>query len=320
MTALFDAALLESVLRALAPVLLAALGGLLCERAGVFNIGLEGFMLAGAFAGVAGSWFSGSPWVGVLVAVVAGVLMAAILSYSSVTLGADPIIVGIALNLLAVGLTSFLVRTVLGAQGTFQDPGLQGLPIFAGQSPLSYLAWIMVPVLVVFFRRTVWGFRLQGVGEMPGAARSLGVNIKRYQHAAVLASGALCGLAGAQLALGNVILFSENMTAGRGWVAVVIVMLGQATPVGALLGGLLFAGTEAIGFRLQGMGLPSQFTTAAPYLITLVALVIVSVRRGALRRRRAQGTSAAALDAHPDQGELSPIGGSPTRSKGDTHV
>ena len=317
MSALFDAALLESVLRALAPVLLAAIGGLLCERAGVFNIGLEGFMLSGAFAAVAGSWFSGSPLVGVLAAVIAGAVMAAILSYASVTLGADQIIVGIALNLLAVGLTSFLVRTVLGAQGTFQDPGLQGLPIIAGQSPLSYLAWIAVPLMVVFFRRTVWGFRLQGVGEMPGAARSLGVNIKGYQHAAVLASGALCGLAGAQLALGNVILFSEHMTAGRGWVAVVIVMLGQATPIGALLGGLLFASTEAVGFRLQGMGLPSQFTTAAPYLITLIALVVVSVRHGTLRRRRARGTFAATPAAHL---ESSPAGDPHTPFKGATHV
>ncbi len=321
MSALFDAALLESVLRALAPVLLAALGGLLCERAGVFNIGLEGFMLVGAFAAVAGSWFSGSPWIGVLTAVIAGALMSAILSYLSVTLGADAIIVGIALNLLAVGLTSFLVRTVLGANGTFQDPALQGLPVIFGQSPLSYLAWIAVPILMVFLRRTVWGFRLQGVGEMPGAARSLGINIRRYQHAAVLASGALCGLAGAQLSLGNVVLFSENMTAGRGWVAVVVVMLGQATPIGALLGGLLFAGTEAVGFRLQGLGLPSQFTTAAPYLITLIALIAVSVRRGALRRRRARGLPRTAIGARTELSEQSaPAGVSQSRSKGDINA
>lgn len=246
-------------------------------------------MLIGCFAAVAGSWFTNSAWLGVLVALLAGALMAGVLSYVSVTLGADPIIVGIALNILAIGLTSFLVRTVLGAQGTFQDPNLQGLPMIANQSPLSYLAWILVPVAVVFFRRTIWGFRLQGVGEMPGAARSLGVNVKRYQHAAVIASGALCGLAGAQLALGNVVLFSENMTAGRGWVAVVVVMLGRATPVGALLGGLLFAATEAIGFRLQGIGLPSQFTTAAPYFITLVALIVVSTRRGAQGNRKVRG-------------------------------
>lgn len=290
MTEILDPALVESILRALTPVLLAALGGLLCEKAGVFNIGLEGFMLAGCFAAVAGSWFGGEAWIGVVTAVIAGMLMASILSISAVTLGADAIIVGIALNLLAVGTTSFLVRTVLGAQGTFQDPELAGLPIIFGQSPLAYLSWLLVPVLVVFLRKTIWGFRLQGVGEVPGAARSLGVNTKLYQHAAVLASGALCGLAGAQLALGNVVLFSENMTAGRGWVAVVVVMLGQAAPVGVLIAALLFATTEAIGFRLQGLGLPSQFTTAAPYVITLIALIVVSVRRRSSALRRARGT------------------------------
>lgn len=304
MTEIFDLALLESVLRALTPVLLAALGGLLCEKAGVFNIGLEGFMLVGCFAAVAGSWFGGDAWIGVITAVLAGMLMAAILSFASVTLGADAIIVGIALNLLAVGLTSFLVRTVLGAQGTFQNPALDGLPIFLSQSPLAYLSWALVPICVVFLRRTVWGFRMQGVGEVPSAARSLGVNTKRYQHAAVLASGALCGLAGAQLALGNVVLFSENMTAGRGWVAVVVVMLGQAAPVGTLVAALLFAVTEAVGFRLQGLGLPSQFTTAAPYVITLAALVVVSVRRRTLNLRRARGG---------DRGASSDSGTTPAR-------
>ena len=296
MTEIFDLALLESVFRALTPVLLAALGGLLCERAGVFNIGLEGFMLVGCFAAVVGSWFGGEAWIGIVAAVVASMLMASLLAYASVSLGADAIIVGIALNLLAAGITSFLVRTVLGAQGTFQDQGLKGLPVFLNQSPLAYLSLVLVPLLVLFLRRTVLGFRLQGVGEAPGAARSLGINTKRYQYGAVLASGALCGLAGAQLALGNVVLFSENMTAGRGWVAVVAVMLGQAAPVGTLVAGLLFALTEAIGFRLQGRGLPSQFTTAAPYLITLAAIIMVSIRRRSVALVRGRGSHPEAPD------------------------
>jgi len=141
----------------------------------------------------------------------------------------------------------------------------------------------------VFLRRTVWGFRLQGVGEVPGAARSLGINTQRYQHTVVIASGALCGLAGAQLSLGNVVLFSENRTAGRGGVAVVAVMLGQATTVGTLLAALLFAITDAVGVRLQGLGLPSQFTSAAPYAITLIALIVVSLRNRTAARHRARG-------------------------------
>jgi simple sugar transport system permease protein len=276
---ILDAALVSSILRALTPVLLAALGGALCEKAGVFNVGLEGFMLTGAFAAVAGSWFGGSAWAGVLAAVVAGAAMAALLSIASVQLGGDVIIVGIALNLLAVGLTAFLLRTVFGVQGTFSDQRLQGLgTLFGGQTALTWLAWLLVPLVSLFLRRTVWGFRLQGVGEDPEAARSLGVGVRAHRHAAVVTSGVLCGLAGAQLALGNVVLFTDDMTAGRGWVAVVAVLLGRAAPFGVLFASLLFATAEAIGFRLQGQGLPSQVTSAVPYVITLVALVLASLR------------------------------------------
>lgn len=286
---LVDVSLIPSVLRALTPVLLAALGGAICAKAGVFNVGLEGFMLVGAFAAVAGSWFGGSAWIGVLAAVFAGAGMSALLAVASVRYGGDEIIVGIALNLLAVGLTAFLLRTMFGQQGTFTDPGLQGLGSVAGQTPLTYLAWLLVPVMALFLRRHVWGFRLQGVGEAPEAARSLGVDTARYRYGAVLASGVLCGLAGAQLSLGNVVLFSHNMTAGRGWIAVVAVLLAQAAPLGVLLAALLFAAAEALGFRLQGVGLPSQVASATPYVLTLIALVVASVRsRRALGRARGE--------------------------------
>ena len=288
LTELVDVSLIPSILRALTPVLLAALGGAICAKAGVFNVGLEGFMLVGAFAAVAGSWFTGSAWVGVLAAVLAGAGMAALLAIASVRYGGDEIIVGIALNLLAVGLTAFLLRTVFGRQGTFTEPTLQGLPTVAGQTPLTYLAWLLVPVLALFLRRHVWGFRLQGVGEAPEAARSLGVDTVKYRYGAVLASGVLCGLAGAQLSLGNVVLFSQNMTAGRGWVAVVAVLLAQAAPYGVLLAALLFATAEALGFRLQGVGLPSQLASATPYVLTLIALIAASVRA-----RRALGQAPA---------------------------
>lgn len=314
---IFDWALFESVLRALTPVLLAALAGLLCTKVGVFNVGLEGLMLIGCFAAVTGSWFSGSPWIGVVVAVLAGMAMAAGMSFVTVTLGADAIIVGIALNLLAVGLTSFLVRTVLGAQGTFQDPDLKGLPLVLSQSPLTYLSLALVPAFVFFLRRTVWGFRLQGVGEVPGAARSLGINTHLYQHMVLIASGALCGLAGAQLSLGNVVLFSDNMTAGRGWVAVVAVMLGQAAPIGTLLAALLFGVTDAVGVRLQGQGLPSQFTSAAPYAFTLIALIAVSVRARARTRSRVRGGPSSSASP-PTPLPASPV--TPTAQGDTTHV
>ena len=293
-----DAELLFSALRALTPILLAALGGALCERAGVFNIALEGMMLVGCFSAVAGSWFTGSAWLGVLVAAVGTAAFSLVLAIGSISLKADPIVLGIAMNLLAAGLTAFLLRTVFGVQGSFSDPGLHGLgavgvpgldgvpfvgDVLSGQSPLVYLSWAVVAVTAVFLARHAFGLRLRGVGERPDAAQSLGVSVAKYQYAAVLVSGVLCGLAGAQLALGNVTLFSENMTSGRGWIAVVAVMLGRAAPVGVLLAALLFGVVEALGFRLQGQGMPQQAADAAPYIVTLVALFLSTRRRRARR-------------------------------------
>jgi len=292
-----DAALFSSALGALTPILFAALAGALCQRAGVFNISLEGTMLVGCFAGVAGSWYTGSVWLGVLIATVAGVAYSLVLAVGHVSLGGDAIVLGVAINLLAVGLTSFLIRTVFGTRGTFSDPSLQGLDavdlpglkdipfvgeVLSGHSVLVYLSWLAVVALAVLLYRHPWGLRLRGVGERPDAAASLGVSVTRYRYGVILAGGALCGLAGAQLALGNVTLFSENMTAGRGWIAVVAVMLGRALPYGVLAAAVLFGLAEAFGFRLQGIGLPQQATDAAPYVVTLLALFVSSAR---IRRR-----------------------------------
>jgi general nucleoside transport system permease protein len=293
-----DAALFSSALGALTPILFAALAGALCQRAGVFNISLEGTMLVGAFAGVAGSWYTGSVWLGVLIAVIAGTAYSLILAVGHVSLGGDAIILGVAVNLLAVGLTSFLIRTVFGTRGTFSDPALQGLDavhlpllqdvpfvgeVLSGHSVLVYLSWLAVVALAVLLYRHPWGLRLRGIGERQDAAASLGVSVTRYRYGVILAGGALCGLAGAQLALGNVTLFSENMTAGRGWIAVVAVMLGRALPYGVLAAAVLFGLAEAFGFRLQGAGLPQQATDAAPYVVTLLALFVSSAR---IRRTR----------------------------------
>ncbi|MFD8022796.1 ABC transporter permease [Streptomyces lavendulae] len=282
--------LLLSVLRALTPILLAALGGALCERAGVFNIGLEGMMLIGCFSAVGTSWSTGSPLLGVLAAALAGAGYSLVLAVGAVTLRGDAVVLGVAMNLLAVGLTGFLLRTVFGVRGTFDDPRLAGLPLIGGQSPLAYLSWAAVALTAFVLSRHVWGLRLLGVGEAPDAAAASGVSPVKYRYGAVLISGVLCGLAGAQLALGNVTLFSENMTAGRGWIAVVAVMLGRAAPVGVLLAALLFAVAEAAGFRLQGLGLPQQATDAAPYAVTLAALFLATAGR-----RRAARTSGAVV-------------------------
>ena len=289
---MFDQDLLSSVLRSLIPILLAALGGMLAERAGIFNIGLEGMILIGAFSGVAASYFTHNWIVGVLVAMLAGALFSLILGYGAVYRKGDPIVLAIAMNILAVGMTSFLIVAIFNVQGVFQDPGIDGIPTwripvladipwlgaFFSLTPLGYLALLLVPALWVMLFRSPLGLRLRGVGERPLAAATMGVNPQHYQLGAVIASGALAGLGGAQLALGNVVQFTENMSAGRGWIAVVAVMLARAHPVGVLGAALLFGFADAIGFRLQSFGLPQQLTDAGPYVLTLVVLILMSRR------------------------------------------
>jgi simple sugar transport system permease protein len=295
---IFDATLLNSTFRFVTPILLAALGGLICERVGVFNIALEGLMLTGAFAAVVGSYYAGSAVGGVLTAVVAGIALAAIFAYFAVTLRGDMIVLGIALNLLASGLTVFLLRTIFGVKGAFQDPSLQGLgkidipglealpilgPLLSGHSWVIYLSWLLVVAMQLLLFHHTLGLRMRGVGEHPEAAATLGVSVTGLRYLAVLLSGALCGLAGAQLSLGNVTLFVENMSAGRGWIAVVAVMFGRAHPLGVLAASVLFGLADSIGFRLQGLQMPSQFTGMVPYVVTLVSLFIIEAQR---RRRR----------------------------------
>ena len=290
---IFDAALLDSVVRAMIPILLAAIGGMLCERAGVFQISLEGMMLAGAFGAVAGSYLAEASWLGVLFGAGAGVLIGLPLAFGAVSRKGDPIVLGIALNLLAIGLTGFLLPQIFGVRGVFQHPRIDGLdriaipflsdipvigrPLF-DTTVLAYLAFLLVPLTWVFLFRTPIGLRLRGVGERPLAAESLGVSPTTYKYGAVIASGVLAGLAGAQLALGNVVQFAENMSSGRGWVAVVAVMLGRAHPTAVFGAAALFASAEAMGFRFQGNGLPVQVTDALPFVVTLIALVVARKR------------------------------------------
>ena len=298
-----------AVLTATAPVLLCALGGALCQLAGVFNIALEGQLLLGCFVAVVVSHVTGSAWLGALAAVALVTLYAAVLSIATVTLDADAIVVAVGTNLLALGLTSFLMRELLGTSGTYTSPDLAGLPTLAGwglksvpvlgpllglQSPLVLVALLLVVGASLWLRRAPSGLRLKAVGEHPGAASALGLKVAGYRHATVLAAGALCGLAGAQLALGNVTLFSEGMSAGRGWVAVVAVMLGRNRPYGVLAACLLFGAAEAYGFRLQGAGLPQQAADAAPYVVTLLALALLQARR-----LRGSGTEDPATQADP---------------------
>lgn len=297
---IFDLDLLNLTLRVVAPLLLAALGGLLCARAGVFNVALEGMMLVGAFMAVVGAYFGGSSFVGVIAGVLGGVGLALIFAVVAIELKADPIVLGIALNLFAVGATAYGLRAIFNTTGTFYDDALAGLqpirvplladipvlgPILSGHTWLVYLSWLAVALVWFFLFRQVLGLRLRAVGENPLAAETLGVSPSRMQYLAILLSGVLCGLAGTQLAIGQLRNFTENMTAGRGFIALVAVIFGQSKPVAVFGACLLFGFMEALGLRLSAISeaergnLPVQFIYMLPYLATLVALFVFRKRR-----------------------------------------
>lgn len=294
-----DPTLLNSIFRFVTPILLAALGGLLCDRVGVFNIALEGMLLTGAFTAVVGSYYFESSLAGVLAAMLGGAAVGLIFALLTVTFRADMIVVGIAINLFASGTTIFLLRSLFGVKGAFQDPRIQGLakidipvidempvlgPLISDHTWLVYLSWLLVIGLNILLFRHALGLRLRGVGERPQAAATLGIDVPRLRYGVILVSGLLCGLGGAQLALGNVTLFVEDMSAGRGWIAVVAVMLGQAHPLGVFAASTLFGFVDSLSFRIQGLGLPSQFTEMLPYVVTLLSLIAIAFQRQ--RRRR----------------------------------
>ncbi len=294
MSGLFDVALLNSTVRMIAPILLAALGGLLCDRVLVFNIVLEGNMLIGAFVGVAVSYYTGSSLIALAAAMLAGMLFSLLLALFVVTLKGDPIVVGIAMNMLASGLSTFLLRSLFGVKGQFSSPRIVGLSdlqipllkdipilgdIFSGHSWIVYLSWILAILAYFFLFRTPFGLRMRGVGQNAEAAGTLGVNVSLVRYIVLAISGMLVGIAGVQLSLGQVTLYVENMSAGRGWIAVVAVMLGNAHPLGVFIASLLFGFSDALGFRLQGSSLPSQIALILPYAVTLAAVFVKQARK-----------------------------------------
>ncbi|WP_419872248.1 ABC transporter permease [Candidatus Pristimantibacillus sp. PTI5] len=285
---LLDASLFASTLRMVTPILLAALGGAICARVGLFNVGLEGLVLIGAFSAIVGNHFTGNVFAAVLFAVLCSLLFSVLFGYMSIQLKANVIVVGIALNFLALGLTTFSLRAIFDVKGAYYNKDMVGLPkwdipilkdipwlgdVLSGHSPLVYLSVLLVIVLQLFLFKTVTGFRLLAAGENPTAAKSLGIKVTRIQYGAVLMCGVLCGLAGAQLSLGNVTMFTEGMTSGRGFIALVATMLGQSNPLGVAASSLLFGFMDALSIRLQGFAMPTHFTMMLPYIVTIVAML-----------------------------------------------
>jgi general nucleoside transport system permease protein len=279
-------ALVAGMLRYATPLIFGAMGGILSERSGVINIGLEGMMLIGAFFGIFGSDLLGSWVLGVAVGVAAGALIGLVHAFVSIQLRADQVVSGTGINFLAIGITGYIFIYHYGDQGTPSDisrapnvtlPLVEDIPFIGdaiGQmNVLTWAALLLVPILSVYLFRTRGGLRLRSVGEKPRAADSLGLPVIRTRYLAVTASGALAALGGVFLSIGLLGSFNEQMTAGRGFIALAAVIFGSWRPFGALAGACLFGFSTALAQRLPAF---SESTAvlfqALPYVVTLVVV------------------------------------------------
>jgi len=269
-------ATIASAIRAFVPLYLATLGGVFNERSGVVNIGIDGMMIFGTWFGAWGALQWG-PAAGLLVAVIAGTLVALIHAVATVTFRVDHIVSGVAINILAIGLPRFLSIVAYG-QGT-QSPQVDQLPTFnlprlGAISPIVPLTLVLGVAAWFVLSRTVFGLRLRSAGENPRAAESLGVRVVRMRYAGVLISGAFAGLAGGYLSIELVGLYREGMNQGRGFIALAAVILGNWSPIGAALSCLLFAWTEALTVFLRVSWINNAFISSLPYIVTLVVLAV----------------------------------------------
>jgi simple sugar transport system permease protein len=273
MSDFFTIELLTAVLRTATPLLFAAMGGLLSERSGVMNIALEGFMLLGAFTAVTGTYYLHDPFLGLLCGALAGAAGAAIHAVWCISLRADQIVAGTALNLLGAGIPIFLIQRLWQQSG--RTPSVEKLPMVAsGLSVLVPVAFLLVPVVWYILAKTKPGLRIQSAGEHPQAAESVGIPVSLYRYGCVIASGVLAATGGAFLSIGDLSLFTRDMTQGRGFIALAAVIFGNWNPFGTLGATLLFAGAQAFQVQAQaaGLGVSKDLLLALPYLLTLVAI------------------------------------------------
>ena len=307
----FNVANLQGMLRLATPIVLAGLCALITSRAGILNIAGEGMILFGAWFAVAGSYFFESAVAGFIAAILSGLVVGGLFALFSLKFRAHIIIMGIAINIFAVAATIFLTRAVFKQAGGFADPRIVGLgpidipiikdipiigPVLSGYTVIVYITWILVVLTYVFLYRTPWGLHLRAVGEQAQAAETLGINVKRIRFAAVMASGVFASLAGVYLSLGHLKMFTDQMSAGRGFIGMAVNTFGGGEPIGVFLSSLLFGIIQTVGWRLQGERLvPVYFIDMLPYLATLVALTLFT-----LRKKRAQK---AALVLNESNGE-----------------
>lgn len=286
-TVSFFTALLTATVRMAQPLIYAGLGETFLEKTGILNIGLEGVMLGGAFFSYAGALLSGNLLVGLLSGIAGGILVSSIHGGLCIVLKQNQSVSGIALNMFMLGVTSFLYKLLSAGQSyqqittfaTIKIPLLSQIPVlgnaFFNQDILTYLVYLLIILMFLFYKKTSLGLSFTAIGEFPRAADAAGIPVFGYQWIGIMVSGALGGIGGASLVLVQLGKFTENMISGRGYIALAAVILGRYTPFGMFGAALLFGAANALQIRLQAMGIavPSQALAMLPYIITLVALM-----------------------------------------------
>lgn len=282
-------AIIITIATAATPILIAAIGELIVERSGVLNLGVEGMMIMGAVTGFGVALTTGSPWLGFLAAAVVGALFSLLFGFLTLTLVTNQVATGLALTLLGLGVSGMIGEAFIGQpgvkMGTISIPGLSDLPfvgkLLFGQDPIFYLSILLTFCVAWFLFRTRAGLTLRSVGDNHGSAHALGINVIGIRYMAVMFGGACAGVAGAYLSLVYTTQWIENMTAGRGWIALALVVFASWRPWRVLAGAYLF-GAVSIGqlhAQALGIGVPSQLLSSLPYLATIVVLVLISRNR-----------------------------------------
>ena len=290
----YISAIISSTFRMCSPILLCSLAAAICSKAAVFNIAMEGCMMISAFFSIVVNYYtSGNVVLSVLAGILSSMLVSAILAFFIVKLKISPVVVGMAINTMSSGLTTYLMFIFFHTKGLFQHSSLVGLhkitPFFAkalpnvasmfyGLTNIDYLSWVIAVMVYIFLYKTVLGFRIRAIGINSEAARSLGTPVEKYQFWTMTLSGILCGLAGVLLSMGSVTLFIQNITSGKGYIAMTANNLGASHPLGVAAASLFFGICQSLGSFLQQAGLRGQITGAVPYAATILASIVSSLR------------------------------------------
>lgn len=301
MTIALITSILWVTIRAGTSLLYATLGEILTERAGILNLGVEGIMIVGAVTGFAAAYHTGQVWVGVVAAMLAGAVLALIHAFLSITLRAEQVVSGLALTIFGTGLANYLGqrlgpggKPLVGMVGPkftpFAVDWLKDVPVLGAsvfnQDVLTYLSYLLVPILWFFLHRTRPGLHLKAVGESPRTADAMGVNVAGTRYLYTMLGGMLIALGGAHLSLAYTPGWTEGLTAGRGWIAVALVIFATWDPARAVIGAILFGGINAVQFRMQAAGttIPAGFLNMLPYIVTIVVLVLITWWEGFRKR------------------------------------